>query len=85
MMLYDYKQLPELRYMKSRHNNNDSYVDYQNFILDRSLSPHIYENDNMAGFLTRMQPLVALMFDKFNIVKNFRNYMVDKYHYKQKG
>ena len=85
MMLYDYKQLPELRILKSRHNNNESYVDYEKFILDKSLSPHLYENDNMFNFLKRIQPLVALMFDKFNIIKNFKNYMVDKYHYKHVG
>lgn len=85
MMLHDYRQLPELRYMKNRHTINETYVDYQNFILYKTLSPHIYENQNMTEFLTRIQPLVALMFDKFNIVKNFKNYMVDKYHYRQKG
>jgi hypothetical protein len=85
MMQYDYKQLPELRFMKHRHDNNDSYVDYEKFILDKSLSPHIYESDKMKGFLDSIQPLVANMFDRFNIVKNWKNYMVDKYHYKQKG
>lgn len=85
MMLDDYRQLPELRYMKTRHNNNDSYVDYEKFILDKSLSPHIYQNDTVFGFLRKIQPLVALMFDRFNIIKNFKNYMVSKYHYKQKG
>lgn len=85
MMLYDYKQLPELRYMKNRHNNNNSYVDYEKMILEKSLSPHIFENDKMLQFLAQIQPLVALMFDKFNIIKNFKNYMVDKYHYKQSG
>lgn len=85
MMLYDYKQLPELRILKSRHNNNESYVNYEKFILDKSLSPHLYENINMFNFLKKMQPLAALMFDKFNIIKNFKNYMVDKYHYKHPG
>lgn len=85
MMLDDYRQLPELRYMKNRHSNNNSYINYQNFILSKSLSPHIYQNDNMWSFLNSIQPLVALMFDKFNIIKNFKTYTVDKYHYKQKG
>lgn len=85
MMLYDYKQLPELRYLKTRHNNNDTYFDYEKSILDKSLSPHIFENDKVSQYLSQIQPLVSLMFDKFNIIKNFKNYMVDKYHYKQRG
>ena len=85
MMLDDFRQLPELRYMKTLHNDNKSYVDYEKFILDKSLSPHLFENEKMRGFLSELQPMVALMFDKFNIIKNFKNYMVDKYHYKQRG
>jgi hypothetical protein len=42
----------------------------------------MYENNMMNGFLTRLQPLVALLFDQMNIVKNFKNYMVDKDWYK---
>lgn len=84
-MLYDRKQLPELNYMKHRHDDDDSYFDYEKELLDRSLSPYMYENDVMNGFLKRLQSLASILFDHMNVMKNFKNYMVDKYHYKQRG
>lgn len=81
-MLYKRKQLPELYYMKHRHDTDNDFVDYEKNILNKSLSPYIYENNMMNGFLTRLQPLVALLFDQMNIVRNFKNYMVDKDWYK---
>lgn len=84
-MLYDKKQIPELNYMKHLHDDDTNYLFYENVILDKSLSPYMYENDTMNGFLKRMQPLVANLFDHMNIVKNFKNYMVDKYYYKHSG
>ena len=81
-MLYQRKQLPELYYMKHRHDTDEDFVDYEKNILNKSLSPYIYENNMMNGFLTRLQPLVALLFDQMNIVRNFKNYMVDKDWYK---
>jgi hypothetical protein len=84
-MLYDDKQLPELRYLKQFHDDDRIYFDYEKDILNKSLSPYMYENQTMARFLDKLSKLLALSFDQINIVKNFKNYMVDKYHYKQKG
>lgn len=81
-MLFNRKQLPELYYMKHRHDNDNDFVDYEKTILTKTLSPYLYQNDMMSGFLTRLQPLVALLFDQMNVVKNLKNYMVDKYYYK---
>ena len=58
-MLYNKKDLPELNYMKHRHDNN-----------------------LMRTFLKKMQPLVSILFDQMNVIKNFKNYTVDKYYYK---
>jgi hypothetical protein len=44
----------------------------------------MFENDVMNTWLKKMQPLVSIMFDQMNIIKNFKNYMVDKYHWKQR-
>jgi hypothetical protein len=81
-MLYRKKQLPELFYLKHRHDNDNDYVDYENMLLDKTLTPYLYQNDTMNGFLKRLQPLVGLLFDQINIVKNFKNYIVDKDWYK---
>jgi hypothetical protein len=70
--------------MKHIHDDDNDYVDYESNILNKTLSPYIYENDIMAGFLDRLQPLLAILFDQMNIMKNFRNITVDKYYYKHK-
>lgn len=85
MMLNDRRQLPSLRFMRTFHDSESPNFDYEKFILEKSLSPYIYENKVMANFLWRLQPMIALFFDQFNLTKNWKNYMVDKYHYKQRG
>lgn len=81
-MLYKKRQLPELYYMKHRHDNDNDFVDYENKLLDKTLSPYMYQNDTMNGFLKRFQPLLGLLFDQMNVVKNLKNYIVDKDWYK---
>ena len=60
-----------LKYLSSTSNYEDNYEE-----------PYIYENDMMNSFLKKLQPLTAKLFDQMNIMKNWRNYIVDKYHYK---
>lgn len=81
-MLYERNQLSELEYLKHRHDDNDSYYDFEKNILDKSLSPYLFENSVMSNFLKRLQPMVSIIFDHMNVVKNMKNYMVDKYYYK---
>lgn len=81
-MLYNEKDIPELHFMKHRHDNNDAYVDYEKNILSNKLSPYIFRNDLMNSFILQLQPLVSKLFDQINVIKNFQNYVVDKYHYK---
>jgi len=84
-MLYEKIHLPEILYMKHLHDDDDKkYVRYDQAIFDKTLSPHMFENDVMNTWLKKMQPLVSIMFDQMNIIKNFKNYMVDKYHWKQR-
>lgn len=84
-MLYKKNQLPELYAMKHRHDDDKSFVDYENIVLDKSLSPYLFENSLMSNYLKRMQPAVAILFDHMNLIKNFKNYIVDKYDYRQRG
>jgi len=83
-MLYEKNQLPELYHMKHLHDDDTNFVKYDEVILDKSLSPYIFQNDLMNNWLNKMQPLVAILFDQMNIMKNWKNYMVDKYHYRQR-
>jgi len=84
-MLHDKQQLPELRFMKTFHDSETPNYDYEKNLLEKSLSPYIYENRIMSFFLNKLQGLLALQFDAVNVIKNWKNYMVDKYHYKQNG
>ncbi len=81
-MLLEDKELPELYQMKHRHDSNDGYVDWGNNLLSKSLSPYLYKNDTMNGFLNRIQKMASILFDQQNVMKNFKNYIVDKYYYK---
>jgi hypothetical protein len=84
-MLYERRELPEIHYIKHIHDDNkNKFIKYDETILDKSLSPYIFENNLMNTWLKKMQPLVALLFDQMNVIKNLKNYMVDKYEYKQK-
>jgi hypothetical protein len=83
-MLYERNQLPELFYLKHLHDDDTNFVKYDEVILDKSLSPYMFQNDLMNTWLKRMQPLVSILFDQMNIMKNWKNYMVDKYHYRQR-
>lgn len=84
-MLYEDKQLPELRYMKHRHDDGIDYVDYQSNILKNTTSPYIFNNAIMNTFLVKIQKLLSIFFDQMNIVKNFKNYIVPKDYYKHNG
>ena len=84
-MYFEEKDLPEIHFMKHRHDDETDYVDYEKNILNKTLSPHIYGNRIMANFLDLLQRPVSILFDNFNIIKNFKNYMVDKYYYKHKN
>jgi hypothetical protein len=83
-MYYEEKDLPEIHFMKHRHDDDKEFVDYEKEILNRTLSPYLFSNNMMNGFLSRLQRPVSMLFDNVNIIKNFKNYMVDKYYYKHK-
>ena len=84
-MLYKRNQLPELYTLKHRHDDDNTFVDYENVILDKTLSPYLFENDLMTNYIKRMQPAVSILFDHMSLIKNFKNYIVDKYDYRQRG
>lgn len=84
-MYYKDQHLEELYTLYHRHDDDKKYVEYEEVILSRSLSSKIYENEKMFNYLDRLKKLVAMLFDNHNIIKNFKNYNVDKYYYKHKN
>lgn len=81
-MLYEDKQIPELNYMKHRHDDGDVHVDYASKLFTNSLSAYLFNNNIMNQFLLKLQKPMSIFFDKMNVMKNFKRYTVDKYYYK---
>ena len=82
-MLYNKQSIPELNTLFHRNDNTTlNYIDYEKMILDKSLSPYLYSNNMMATYLKMLNGLVSLFFDQFNVLKNWKNFTVDKYYYK---
>lgn len=81
-MYLDEQSLPEINYMKHRHDDNTDYVAYEDKILNNTLSAYLFNNTLMGQFIKKLQRPVSILFDNFNIIKNFKNYNVDKYYYK---
>jgi hypothetical protein len=84
-MLNERRQIPELYYLKHRHDDDNKFVDYEKNILDSSLSPYLYNNGLMNSFLKKFQVLVSILFDQHNVIKNFKNFMVEKDYFKNKS
>lgn len=84
-MLERRSKLEEFYVIKHRNDDDNDFVNYEDKIFYKTLSNHIFKNNMMFNFITNLQPLMAIFFDKMNLVKNFRNIMVDKYYYKHKN
>ena len=84
-MYYKDQHLEELYNLKHRHDDDNQFVEYEEEIFNKTLSPRIFENDRMFYFLNKLKKLVSIFFDNYNIIKNFKNYNVDKYYYKHKN
>ena len=82
-MLYEDKDIPELNYMKHRHDNVKGTHNWWDTILKKNISSYMYNNTLMAQFLDKLQKPLTIFFDQHNIVRNFKNYIVDKYYYRQ--
>lgn len=80
-MLIEEKELTELYFMKHRHDDRNINTNERN-LLDKTLSPYLFNNDMMNNFLKRLQRLVHLLFDKTNVIRNFKNPTVDKYEFR---
>lgn len=85
-MLRRKKHIPELWELEHR---NDSYhqkpVDIENNFLKKTLPPFIFENPTMNKFLLRLEKLSYIMFNQIVIMRNFKNFMVDKWYDKHQS
>jgi hypothetical protein len=79
MELKKQKEISEIYQLKHINDNYSKGFNYFEGILDKSLSGHLFRNDKLQGFLTRLNPLAANFFDKYNIIRNWKSFYVDKY------
>lgn len=79
MSLIKDKEIDGIYNLKHQHDEYPKGFDYFDNILKKSLSPFLYNNDNVRGFLLKLEPLVAHLFDQMNVIRNWRNWYVDKY------
>jgi hypothetical protein len=84
-MYYKDQKIPELYYMSHRNDTDTNFIDYEKMILDKTLSPNLFKNNNLSLFIETLQKPISMLFDNVNIIKNFKNYMVDKYYYMHKS
>lgn len=81
MSLYKDKEIDELYQLKHLHDNNKfSSYDIENNIIKRSVSNFLFSNNIMASFLEKVRKLVYMFFDNKNVIRNFKNWAVDKYY-----
>lgn len=81
MSLYKDSQVNEL-YVLKHMNDKNSYgsFDIESNILKKTLSNFLFTNNIMNTFLLKMQGLYALYFDQMNVLRNFKNWTVNKYY-----
>lgn len=84
-MLNQQRQLDELYNLKHFNDSDDDFVDYEGVILDKSVSPYVFQNDMMKNYLDSIKPLASLWFDRVNEIKNYKNYIVEKDYFKHKN
>ena len=80
-MLEQKSQIPEYYYLQTRWNDNPNrHYPWEDHILKKTLSPHIYNNPNMADYLLLLEKSTALTVETNNIIRNYFNISVDKYY-----
>jgi hypothetical protein len=78
-MLIEDKEIKELYDLKHNKDNYPKGFNYFDNILKKSLPPLLYKNPKLEIFLNKLEPMVAHFFDQMNIMKNWKNWYVDKY------
>jgi len=73
--------IPEL-YDLQHVNDNEIHLsyDYQDNLLNKTLSPQIFKNDITNGFLVNLQQIIALMIDSNVITRNWFSFTTSKYY-----
>lgn len=84
-MLYKDSKIDVIYNLKHHHDDDRDFVDYEKNILISKVSPNLIGNNKMYSFILYLQKIVYLFYDNVNLIKNWKNYTVDKYYYKHKN
>ena len=73
--------IPELYDLQHRNDKElHNATTYKENVIGRSVSNRLFENDKTAGFLDRLQPMVAEMISSTAVIRNWFNWTVSKYY-----
>jgi hypothetical protein len=79
-MIRKEKEISELYDFKHIHDNYKKGYDYEDTLLENSVSKHLYDNSNNAMFLKHLNKHIVLMFEQVLLLRNMKNFFVDKYY-----
>ena len=79
-MIRKEKEINELYNFKHIHDNYIKGYDYEETLLQNSVSKHLYDNPNNSKFLYYLNKQVILMFEQVLLIRNLKNFFVDKYY-----
>lgn len=72
------KELYDLRHRKDEELH--THFDWENQMLEKMISKHMYNNPMMSEFLGRYQKLLVWMYESNVVVRNLYNYTVSHYY-----
>jgi hypothetical protein len=81
MSLEKDRHIKELYFLQHKHDNfiHKGY-NWEENLLKKTTSPHIWKNPTMRAYLTKMEKMMVLMVEKMSVARNYYNYTVDKYY-----
>jgi len=66
-----------LKFGENRKNLGFNYHE-KDILLKKTMMPRMFQNENVAGFLTRINNIMVNNIDSVKIIRNFFNYTVKK-------
>ena len=80
-LIEEHSEIPEMYSLRHKHDSElpDSGFDYSKNLLQRSISPILYNNDNNAEFLDKFNDMAVSMVEHVLPVRNIFFYSHNKY------
>lgn len=72
------KELYDLRHRKDEELH--THFDWENNMIEKMVSSHMYNNPILSDFLNRYQKLLVWMYESNVVIRNLYNYTVSRYY-----